>query len=75
MHDLGVRIVSTLLLSGVLLFVAFLLFSILYPRKAVAGNGGSPAPVISSRPKDYATLLRWRVRLNGHFACAAVNFS
>jgi YidC/Oxa1 family membrane protein insertase len=68
MHDFAVRIVSTLLLSGVLLFVAFLLFSILYPRKAAA-SAVSPAPSISSRPKDYGYLapvarpLEWTLRL------------
>jgi hypothetical protein len=35
-HDFGVRIVSSLLLSGALLFVAFFLLSILYLRKAAA---------------------------------------
>ena len=67
MHDLGVRIVSTLLLSGALVFVAFLLFSILYPRKAAAWSV-SPAPTASSRPKDYGYLapvarpLEWVLR-------------
>jgi YidC/Oxa1 family membrane protein insertase len=68
MHDLGVRIVSTLLLSGVLLFVAFFLFNILYPRKAAAATPASRAPLVSSRPKDYGYLapvarpLEWTLR-------------
>jgi hypothetical protein len=56
MHDLGVRIVSTLLLSGTLLFVAFFLFSVLYPRKAAAASPVSPAPAISSKRQDYGYL-------------------
>ena len=68
MHDLGVRILSALLLSGVLLFVAFFLFSILYPRKAAAASLASAAPTASSRPKDYGYLapvarpLEWTLR-------------
>jgi YidC/Oxa1 family membrane protein insertase len=67
MHDFGVRVVSTLLLSGVLLFVAFFLLSILYPRK-VAASPANPAQVVSSRPKDYGYLaplarpLEWTLR-------------
>lgn len=38
MHDLSVRIVSTLLLSGALLFVTFFILSILYPRKVMGGT-------------------------------------
>jgi YidC/Oxa1 family membrane protein insertase len=56
MHDFGVRIVSTLLLSGVLLFVAFFLLSILYPRKAATPSPASPAAKTSSRPKDYGYI-------------------
>jgi YidC/Oxa1 family membrane protein insertase len=68
MHDLGVRIVSTLLLSGALLFVAFFLFSVLYPRRAAAALPASPVPTVSSRPKDYGYLapvarpLEWTLR-------------
>jgi YidC/Oxa1 family membrane protein insertase len=67
MHDIGVRIVSAFLLSGVLLFVAFFLLSILYPRKAVAAPART-APVVSSRSKDYGYLapiarpLEWTLR-------------
>ena len=45
MHDLSARIVSTLLLSGCLLFAGFFLLSILYPRKAAAAGCiyGQPA--------------------------------
>jgi YidC/Oxa1 family membrane protein insertase len=65
MHDLGVRIVSTLLLSGVLLFVAFFLYSILHPNKV---NAAALAPAVSSRPKDYGYLapvarpIEWTLR-------------
>lgn len=68
MHDLGVRIVSTLLLSGVLLFVGFFLLSVLYPRKAAAASPANPAPAVSSRPKNYGYLapvarpLEWTLR-------------
>ncbi len=55
MHDFGVRIASTLLLSGALQFVAFFLFSILYPKKAAAAPA-SPAPSASNTPKDYGYL-------------------
>jgi hypothetical protein len=47
MHDLGVRIVSALLLSGALSFVAFLLFSILYPRKTAGASSVSRVPSTS----------------------------
>jgi len=62
MHDLGVRIVSALLLSGSLLFVALFLGSILYPRKVAA------ASTARSAPKDYGYLapvarpLEWTLR-------------
>ena len=68
MHDLGVRIISALLLSGALLFVAFFLFSVLYPRRSAAASPASPAPTVSSRPKDYGYLapvarpLEWTLR-------------
>jgi YidC/Oxa1 family membrane protein insertase len=68
MHDLGVRIVSSLLLSGVLLFFAFFLLSVLYPRKVAATSPASTAPAVSSRPKDYGYLapvarpLEWTLR-------------
>jgi len=68
MHDLGARIVSTLLLSGVLLFVAFFLFSILYPRKVAAASPAGAGPAVASRPKDYGYLapvarpLEWTLR-------------
>ena len=57
MHDIGARIVSTLLLSGTLVFVAFLLFSVLYPRKVVAASPANSSPEVSSRPKDL--LIRY----------------
>jgi YidC/Oxa1 family membrane protein insertase len=68
MHDLGARIVSTVLLSGILLFVAFFLFSVLHPRKAAAAAPASPANAAISRPKDYGYLapvarpLEWALR-------------
>src|ERR1700688_1449805 len=67
MHDLGVRIASTLLVSGVLLFVAWFLFSVLYPRKAEAAPPPNPTQS-ASRPKDYGYLtpaaqpLEWTLR-------------
>jgi YidC/Oxa1 family membrane protein insertase len=66
MHELGVRIASTLLISGALLFVAFLLFSILYPRKASAASSVETAA--TNKAKDYGYLapvaqpLEWILR-------------
>jgi YidC/Oxa1 family membrane protein insertase len=68
MHDIGVRILSALLLSGTLLFVSFVLFNLLYPRRAVAAPSASAAPAVTSRPKDYGYLapvarpLEWTLR-------------
>jgi YidC/Oxa1 family membrane protein insertase len=68
MHDLGVRIASTLLLSGALLLVTFFLWSIVYPRKAAAASSAGPGPQLSNRPKDYGYLapvarpLEWTLR-------------
>jgi len=68
MPDLGVRIVSTFLLSGALVFVAFFLFSILYPRKAAGASPASPSLAVSSQPKHYGYLapvarpLEWTLR-------------
>jgi YidC/Oxa1 family membrane protein insertase len=59
---------STLLLSGVLLLIAFFLFNILYARRAAAASPASPAARVSSRPKDYGYLapvarpLEWTLR-------------
>ena len=66
MNDLSVRILSALLCSGVVLFVAFLIYSVLYPRKAHAVAG--LAPSVATRSKDYGVLapvarpLEWTVR-------------
>jgi membrane protein insertase Oxa1/YidC/SpoIIIJ len=68
MHDISVRILSTLLCSGVLLFVAFLIYSVLYPRKVHAESAAGPSPAIAMRAKDYGVLapvarpLEWTVR-------------
>jgi YidC/Oxa1 family membrane protein insertase len=68
MHDLFARIVSVLLWSGALLFVAFFLVGILYPRKLAAASPANAAPAVSSRPKDYGYLapvarpLEWVLR-------------
>lgn len=68
MHDLSVRILSALLCSGVLLFVAFLIYSVLYPRKVHAAAAAGPASSITTRAKDYGLLapvarpLEWTVR-------------
>jgi len=65
MHDLSVRIASIFLCSGVLLFLAFLFYSALYPRKVQAAEA---APTVTSRPKDYGLLapvarpLEWTLR-------------
>jgi YidC/Oxa1 family membrane protein insertase len=63
MHDLSVRIASAMLCSGVILFLGFLVYSALYPRKVHAA-APAPAPV----HKDYGVLapvarpLEWTVR-------------
>jgi YidC/Oxa1 family membrane protein insertase len=60
--------VSTLLLSGFLLFAAFFLLGMLYPRKAAAASAANPAPRAVSRPKHYGYLapvarpLEWTLR-------------
>jgi len=67
MHDVFARLVSWMLLSGCLLFLAFLAFSLFYPRKAHAASAASPAPAVQ-RPKDYGYLapvarpLEWTLR-------------
>jgi YidC/Oxa1 family membrane protein insertase len=48
MHDLEVRVASTLLFSGVLLFVACLFYSVLYPQKVEAATG-SAVPTTSAQ--------------------------
>jgi hypothetical protein len=68
MHDLGARILSAILLSGGLVFLAFFLFSILHSRKAAAAEPAGPAPAIANPPKDYGYLapvarpLEWALR-------------
>ena len=68
MHDLAVRLLSALLLSGVLLFVAFFLVSILSPRKAEAAPLASPPSPVSRPSKNYGYLapvarpLEWMIR-------------
>ncbi len=68
MHDIGARIVSILLLSGALLFVAVFVMSVLYPRKATAASAAGTAPAAYSGPKDYGYLapvarpLEWTLR-------------
>lgn len=68
MNDFAARIASTLLVSGVLLFVAFFLYSILYPRSVAAASAAGAIPTASSRPKDYGYLapvahpLEWTIR-------------
>ncbi len=65
MHELSVRTASLLLGSGILLFVAFLVYSALYPRKAQAA---APAPAAAIRAKDYGLLapvarpIEWTLR-------------
>jgi YidC/Oxa1 family membrane protein insertase len=66
MHDLIVRIASTVLFSGVLLFVAFLFFGVLYPRKAVAAAPAGTPRTVASRDYGYlapvARPLDWTLR-------------
>jgi YidC/Oxa1 family membrane protein insertase len=65
MHDLSVRIASLFLCSGVLLFLGFLFYSAMYPRKAEAATA---APTVASRAKDYGLLaplarpIEWTLR-------------
>jgi YidC/Oxa1 family membrane protein insertase len=67
MHDIAVRAASAFLCSGILLFVAFLCYSALYPRKACAAEP-VPAPAVTARAKDYGLLapiarpLEWTLR-------------
>ena len=68
MHDLGVRVFSILLLSGVLMFVAFFLLSILYPRRAAAASPAGNSHTVTVRSKDHGISLRSRVRWNGRCA-------
>ena len=75
MHDLSVRIVSTLLLSGFLLFVAFFLLEYSVPAESVAASaasrsrrGAGATPRAVSRPKDYGYLAPWLARSNGRSA-------
>jgi len=64
MSDLGIRITSWVLFSGVVLFAAFFFFSLIYPRKAAAAPS---APQAVSR-KNYGYLtpiaqpLDWTLR-------------
>jgi YidC/Oxa1 family membrane protein insertase len=65
MHDAALRIASALLLSGVLVAFSFILYSVLYPRRASAAPAtGSPA----AASRDYGYLapvarpLEWTLR-------------
>src|SRR5579871_632338 len=68
MQDFVVRILSALLLSGALLFAAFFVFHLLYPRKAAAASPPRPAPVLAKPVKNYGYLspaarpLEWMLR-------------
>jgi len=65
MHDITVRLASAALCTGVLLWIAFLFYSALYPRRVQAA---SPAPTTVARPKGYGLLspvarpLEWTLR-------------
>ena len=72
MSDLGIRITSWVLFSGIVLFAAFFFYSLIYPRKAAAAsstpqtasqtNYGYLAPV--AKPLDWTLrLLHDRVTL------------
>lgn len=68
MHDFAVRILSALLFSGALLFVAFFVFHLLYPRRAAAASPAHSAPVLVQPAKNYGYLapvarpLEWMLR-------------
>jgi len=66
MHDIGIRVASTVLFSGVLLFVAFLFYSVLYPRRAMAAGPASAPHTVASRDYGYfapvARPLEWTLR-------------
>ena len=65
MHDAGLRIASALLLSGVLVAFSFILYSVLYPRRASAAPASSSP---SSTSPNYGYLapvaqpLEWTLR-------------
>jgi YidC/Oxa1 family membrane protein insertase len=67
MHDLEIRLTSTLLFSGGLLFIAFLFYSLLYPQKLAATPTNTPAASASHAP-DYGYLapvarpIEWTLR-------------
>lgn len=67
MHDLGLRLVSMLLLSGVSLCILFLVYSFLNPREAPASTSSSE-PAAATRAHDYgyfgpvARPLEWTLR-------------
>jgi len=66
-HDLGLRLVSMFLLSGVLLGILFLIYSFLYPREAAASTSSSESRT-AIRTHDYGYLgpvarpLEWTLR-------------
>ena len=66
MHDLTIRIASTVLFSGVLLFVAFVFYSALHPRRALAAVPASAPRTVASRDYGYlapvARHLEWTLR-------------
>jgi YidC/Oxa1 family membrane protein insertase len=66
MHDLGVRVELTFLLSGVLLLLGYLFYSALYPRKIMAESGVISR--VATPPASYGYLaaiarpLEWTMR-------------
>jgi len=64
MHDLSVRLAAAFFASGMLLFVGFLIYSALYPRKVHAAAPAAPL----AQSTDYGMLapiarpLEWAVR-------------
>jgi YidC/Oxa1 family membrane protein insertase len=65
MHDVGLRIASALLLSGILVTFSFILYSFLYPRRvSAAPASGSPPSVARSYGylAPIARPLEWTLR-------------
>ena len=65
MSDVGIRVASFVLLSGVLLFVTFFLYSLLYPRKVVLAAGRDARATASADYGYFAPVARpleWTLR-------------
>lgn len=68
MHDLGLRLVSIFLLSGVSLCILFLLYNLLNPCEAAASTSNSEPATPAALTHDYGYLgpvarpLEWTLR-------------